>query len=384
MSTGNHDYDSLSNMLKAASHISIQEKVKTFFDVAGFPHYENLISNILAFFFDANEEHQLKDLWIKSLFECYNKTAKTNLEPGKFENIEREHATEENKRLDLIISSSTAIIAIENKIYANANNPFDAYHKEILDYKNEIQNKDDIEIVEILLSLKNMGHHTTKNGANFYNITYKTLISRVKENLGNYILSANEKWLIFMKELLNNLENLGETNIMDIQWQKFLKENEDAIKLFFENYRKDIDIKMAYLNSLFDILNEKIEVDKTLGAAISKKGVYGTKQAKKMNGGYFSLYIDIRKKNETIVLEPYVSREKPSHLVIELWNRETKKTDWSKELNTFKEVFPDAKQVDDGTWKKCLRLECMDFEKNFALEETANKLLNIVKVMIGI
>lgn len=384
MRTNNHDYDSLSNMLKAASHISIQEKVKTFFDVAGFPHYENLISNILAFFFDTNEEHKLKDLWIKSLFECYNKIAKTSLEPGEFENIEREHATEENKRLDLIILSSTAIIAIENKIYANANNPFDAYHKEILDYKNEIQNKDDIEIVEILLSLKNMGHHTTKNGANFYNITYKTLISRVKENLGNYIFSANEKWLIFMKELLNNLENLGETNIMDIQWRKFLKENEKAIKLFFENYRKDIDIKTAYLNSLFDILNEKIEADKTLESVISKKGVYGTKQVKKMNGGYFSLYIDIRKKDETIVLEPYVSRENPTYLVIELWNRETKKIDWSKELNTFKKDFSDAKQIDDGAWKKCLRLECMDFEKNFVLEETANKLLNILNMMIAI
>ena len=103
-----------------------------------------------------------------------------------------------------------------------------------------------------------------------------------------------------------------------------------------------------------------------------------------MNGGYFSLYIDIRKKDETIVLEPYVSRENPTCLVIELWNRETKKTDWSKELNTFKKDFPDAEQIDDGSWKKCLRLECMDFEKNFVLEETANKLLNILNMMIAI
>ncbi len=73
------DFEKLSVALKKATDIEIKTRVKTFFDVSGFPHYENVISNILAFFFDVNEEHGLKDLWLKSLFECYNIKANTNL-----------------------------------------------------------------------------------------------------------------------------------------------------------------------------------------------------------------------------------------------------------------------------------------------------------------
>ena len=140
MEAENKDYEALAIMIKKASDISIQEKAKTFFDISGYPHYENVISNILAFFFDANEEHGLKDLWIKSLLECYNKNAETNIQPGEFEKIEREHTTEENKRLDLIILLNNAIVAIENKIYAKtSNNPFDEYHKEVLECKKDLE-----------------------------------------------------------------------------------------------------------------------------------------------------------------------------------------------------------------------------------------------------
>ena len=115
-------YDDIVAMIKQASNVSVKEKAKTFFDVAGYPHYENVISNILAFFFDTSEEHGLKDLWLKSFVDCYNLTAGANIQLSELENIEREHSTEENKRLDIIILLSNAIIAIENKVYANANN----------------------------------------------------------------------------------------------------------------------------------------------------------------------------------------------------------------------------------------------------------------------
>ena len=97
------EYDDIVAMIQQASNVSVKEKAKTFFDVAGYPHYENVISNILAFFFNTREEHGLKDLWLKSLLDCYNYKAKMNICLGEFEDIEREHSTEENKRLDIII-----------------------------------------------------------------------------------------------------------------------------------------------------------------------------------------------------------------------------------------------------------------------------------------
>ena len=36
--------------------------------ICGFPHYERVASNILAFFFDSKREHGLKYLFIESLF----------------------------------------------------------------------------------------------------------------------------------------------------------------------------------------------------------------------------------------------------------------------------------------------------------------------------
>ena len=88
------DFEKISAALNKTADIKIKSRVKTFFDVAGFPHYENVLSNILAFFFYTNEEHNLKDLWIKSLFECYNMRANTHIECGEFEEIEREHSTD--------------------------------------------------------------------------------------------------------------------------------------------------------------------------------------------------------------------------------------------------------------------------------------------------
>ena len=62
----------LKNLLEKASLISDEpRRQKNYFEVAGFPHYENVASSILAFFFDTNEEHGLRDLWIRSLMECY-------------------------------------------------------------------------------------------------------------------------------------------------------------------------------------------------------------------------------------------------------------------------------------------------------------------------
>ena len=52
----------------------IKSKPKTFLGIAKQPHYENVLSNIYAFYFDVNEVHQFKDLFIKSLLELINRS----------------------------------------------------------------------------------------------------------------------------------------------------------------------------------------------------------------------------------------------------------------------------------------------------------------------
>ena len=56
------EFKKFENLLKEASNIveKIPIKEKTFMDISGYPYYENVCSNILAFYFKPKEEHKLK------------------------------------------------------------------------------------------------------------------------------------------------------------------------------------------------------------------------------------------------------------------------------------------------------------------------------------
>lgn len=68
----------------------------TFLDISGFPHYENVCSNILKFFFSSDELHGLKDLLIQALLVSLEEV------PGHeiiVNDVLREQATTEGNRL---------------------------------------------------------------------------------------------------------------------------------------------------------------------------------------------------------------------------------------------------------------------------------------------
>lgn len=43
----------------------------TLMDIAGFPHWENVYSNILAFFLDGSREHGFGNLMVRAMLEAY-------------------------------------------------------------------------------------------------------------------------------------------------------------------------------------------------------------------------------------------------------------------------------------------------------------------------
>jgi transposase len=180
---------------------------------------------------------------------------------------------------------------------------------------------------------------------------------------------------------IKNIKNIGEQGMVSLEWQNFLKENKVEIEKFLNNYSKDISTKIEYVHSIHDILKQKIEEDTQIKANISQMGLYRAKNSESFKG-YFSIYIDIKKGEETIVLEPHVSRQNPSCLRLELWNRETNKKDWSKEIELLKSDFPNIEQIVDGSWKNCLFLEEIDFANNIPLEEIVNKLFGIINKLI--
>ena len=101
------EYDDLLYEFEALPQISM-----SIFNIAGYPRYENVSSNILAFYFDPNNEHGLGELLYFCLMDL---TYPNEARPYKAQGIrvQREVSTNKGKRIDILIRTDSEIIAIE-------------------------------------------------------------------------------------------------------------------------------------------------------------------------------------------------------------------------------------------------------------------------------
>lgn len=178
------DMDSIRKMLDDFIKLDIgkkQQPEQTFMQLSGYPHYENVCSNILSFFFDTGGTHGYKDLFVRSLLECTHQALSVNA--CHTETVERECKTDNNKRIDIIFSTEAYVVGIENKIYSNVYNDLNDYEA----YVAKLSEENDKIPVCILLSIYDNGGAIENSG--FTNITYKRLIEKLKTNLGRYVLS---------------------------------------------------------------------------------------------------------------------------------------------------------------------------------------------------
>ena len=345
-------FEQLNKFLLDSKNYCVQtnNKQSNFFEIAGFPHYENVVSNILAFLLDTREEHNCSELWLKSLIECSDKI---DIENGELNvlNINREYCTNSNKKIDIVIELENHIIVIENKIYASLYNPFADYYNAIKD-----NNKN---FVGILLSIKKE-NDVIGDEYRFLNITYQNLIDKVLMHIGEYLGNISEKWLVFMKEFINNLLTFynGDEIKMDKNWQNFIKDKEKELKIFLDNYYNDINQKMHFRDQVLEKINNLNQKNFEIG---------------KYNGGkmlgYFSLWINIKNdKGDTMALEPYIMRDNPCYMTCALWNRSnTKSYSFDKEFDLLRKQYPSIEYVsreEGGAWGKFLKIKIFDFSND--------------------
>jgi len=101
---------------------------KNFMEIAGFPKWETVNSNLLAFYLDKTEEHGFGDLFFKSLLKLIE-LDKIELYNSDFF-VEREVYTPKGKYIDIVIKSVDIddngkhdwVIILENKVYADLYN----------------------------------------------------------------------------------------------------------------------------------------------------------------------------------------------------------------------------------------------------------------------
>ncbi len=148
------------------------ERPQTFMEIAGYPHYENVCSNFLRFFFDPIGPHGLGSLFLNALADLVGIEDREEGLGGSV-SVEREVSTAKGNRIDLLITSDSHAILIENKIFALVANPFEDYSEYLDHLKNE--NGDlyrDENKIKILLELNPSGKGADWNFVNHTHATF--------------------------------------------------------------------------------------------------------------------------------------------------------------------------------------------------------------------
>ncbi|MGQ7868676.1 PD-(D/E)XK nuclease family protein [Sunxiuqinia sp. sy24] len=208
-------------LLKQFKGIEFKDiKDPTFLDIINKGRNENTWSRVLLFFFDPNKEHNLKDLFLKSLFQLLDVNFALKNPKSFYGRVEK--STEDGKRIDIFIQTDEFVIGIENKVYHDCNNPFHLYDEMLKDLAGTKK------LHKVILSLN---HCSEVSG--FKNIRYEQFVSKIEANLPEYENHANPLYLMFLKDFLRNIKN--------VQKSMHMLENEKAIK-FFKDYSETLTI----------------------------------------------------------------------------------------------------------------------------------------------
>lgn len=222
------------------------ERPRTFMEIAGYPHYENVCSNILAFFMDPEESHGLKILVLDALLSSIEDDSETGRGVGGNVSVEREVTTEKG-RIDILITSDDCAVIIENKIRARVDNPFDDYAL----YLDRIAGTREKHKFLLTIDPTDAGSEWC-----FINLTHEQFVEQIRSLLGHHISNADTRYLMMFLDFLNTLENLRKETHMDAAFIELLAERgDDAENLFAEllAFRNELRKKVRDLGILIDV-----------------------------------------------------------------------------------------------------------------------------------
>lgn len=193
---------------------------RTFMEVSGYPHYENVCSNILQFYLDPAAEHGLKDLLLSAFLHM---AGKGDVAIPERVSVDREYPAEDQKRIDLVIDCETFTLGIENKIFHWEANDFENYGR-VIDQLG--RNK---KTIKILLCLKKAENQAMLKGG-FNRYTYGELWQTVRGMLGNYISHGNPKWVTCLLDFMETTINLAGNNMETKKSDQFFIEHNEVIE----------------------------------------------------------------------------------------------------------------------------------------------------------
>ncbi len=222
----------------------------TLMEIAGFPQWENVYSNILAFLLNSEQIHGFGPLFIRSIMAIYSSRCpdgwpKKGFDPESLqatEKVERETSTATNNRIDILIECEDFVVCIENKIWSGL-------HNDLGEYREHCKTRCDgnpERVVGIVLS-----PHCVSNPSlqahRFVNITYGDLVDEVRRRMGSYIGSHNTQYQYLLFDFLVQAERFLRTTTMS-----------DDLRKFLEFWRKN-DEKISNIQSMCDAVKRDLD-----------------------------------------------------------------------------------------------------------------------------
>ena len=282
----------------------IKGKPKTFLGIAKQPHYEDVLTNWYAFYFDDSEEHGLKGLFIESLMELL--LEQINKEGSLLKDKElifsntcrasTQFTTGDRGRLDLLLKSNDSLIIIENKVYHHLNNDLKDYWDTF-----KVPAKNKIGVVLSLVPVKIINHK------HFINITHLQLLQQVYKNIGEYLVNANSKYLMFLNDFKQNIINLS---------QPLMEEND--FNFYFEHQQK-INQLIKFKSQIREYIEHEVKsafykIENLKLTLYESKGGLGKK---------LTYYVSDKNKNLmfTIIYSQLMSPNSELKIIIELKNK---------------------------------------------------------------
>ena len=200
----------------------------TTLELSGYPHLENVYSNILAFFLDPEREHGFGPLFLDSLLSVAGCEA---IQDGEEVEVNREEVTGTRKQIDLVISTDTLIVGIENKIYHPLHNDLEDYGWYLAEKANGRR------VCKILLGL-NLPNDDTELSC-FKPITYEAYFDEILRRIGPALIGSQDRYLRFLLEVIETVNHLTEGSAMDPE-----------MLAFFKNYEEDVESLLREANTL--------------------------------------------------------------------------------------------------------------------------------------
>lgn len=188
------DLPALEELLTHLKSLPVAEKSETnIFSVGARGHYENPVSDLLAFFIDPDAPHGLNTLVLGALLECLP----AHVDASLLSPPAREVMTQKGTRIDLLLESKEWAMVLENKIWHQLNNPFN-------DYSGYLEQKHpDKKPFLVVLSPEGLAP------AGWTGISYSMFISVLSPGLGMAcITSPLNKWQVLLREFILHLEAL--------------------------------------------------------------------------------------------------------------------------------------------------------------------------------